>query len=347
MGGNRKMPERSQDIVHVDYNLGGDGYVEQFRKDNLGDVECSCCNLLQDAKDTKSTILVGQKSLADLDAEITNMQCEVDGIKLSVTNTDLKEKAIESQINKFDLDIDLADDAVDAHEAKLNKTDKLYSSDLDFVESKESGLRCSVEEENEMRNSRVGVIEEQLFEKQKETEEVQAKCEEEGLIGAEASAAFNSMLKERLESDCCEQQDKLKEISDKCDELQTETGEAIGTVTGEPSAEVLAKVLQREKKRTLLARKHEQCTALRSEYAKETQALLKQIEALKGEVEEDEACESDADLDSSLKLLLELPEPSEDLLGAFAGSPEMDDDLVALQVMMGKKNKTWAKVLML
>ena len=35
-----------------------------------------------------------------------------------------------------------------------------------------------------------------------------------------------------------------------------------------------------------------------------------------------------------------------DLLGAFAGSPEMDDDLVALQVMMGKKNKTWAKVLM-
>ena len=75
--------------------------------------------------------------------------------------------------------------------------------------------------------------------------------------------------------------DKLKEISDKCDELQTETGEAIGTVTGEPGAEVLAKVLQREKKRTLLVRKHEQCTALRSEYAKETQALLKQIEDLK------------------------------------------------------------------
>ena len=61
-------------IVQVDYNLGGDGYVEQFRKDNLGDVECSCCNLLKDAKDTKSTILVGQKSLADLDADIINMQ---------------------------------------------------------------------------------------------------------------------------------------------------------------------------------------------------------------------------------------------------------------------------------
>lgn len=30
---------------------------------------------------------------------------------MSVTNTDLKEKAIESQIKKFDLDIDLADDA--------------------------------------------------------------------------------------------------------------------------------------------------------------------------------------------------------------------------------------------
>ena len=30
---------------------------------------------------------------------------------MSVTNTDLKEKAIESQINKFDRDIDLGDDA--------------------------------------------------------------------------------------------------------------------------------------------------------------------------------------------------------------------------------------------
>ena len=38
-------------------------------------------------------------------------QGEIEAGKLQVKNTDMKEKSIEAQIDKFDRDIDLADDA--------------------------------------------------------------------------------------------------------------------------------------------------------------------------------------------------------------------------------------------
>lgn len=63
-------------------------------------------------------------------------------------------------------------------------------------------------------------------------------------------------------------------------------------------------------------------------------------------MQDDGSLNQDPEHDEMLRLLLELPTPSSDLMKAYKASDEMDDDLVALQAMMGLKTKSWAKVLM-
>ena len=79
---------------------------------------------------------------------------------------------------------------------------------------------------------------------------------------------------------------------------------------------VLKKIETNEQKTALFVRKHHATRLLRIKHQEQNKRLMDQIRALEGEVEELEDADdiarlqSDDEMDSSLHLLLELPEPS-------------------------------------
>jgi len=339
----------TDDIVKVDYNLGGDAMIAKFREENLGDHECACCDLVEDARQCEAVALVTQQSIAQLDAQIIKLRGEIEAGKLQVKNTDMKEKSIEAQIDKFDRDIDLADDAVDATELRLNTLEKSLRGREEALDSKEGGLQLSLGDETSLRSERISELEAQLFEKQQDVESMRLRCTNEGLMGPEAGSMYCEGLKDTI-------QDQLGDLIGELDGIVDETKhnqQEICDLIKKLDSKVLRKIERQEQKAAVFVRKHLATRLLRIKYQEENKKLRDQIRALEsgavdsGSDDEDiKNLGSDDEIDSSLHLLLELPEPSVGLLDNFKGSEEMDADLIALQAMMGSKTKQWKRVKM-
>ena len=48
--------------------------IAKFREENLGDHECACCDLVEDARQCEAVALVTQQSIAQLDAQIIKLR---------------------------------------------------------------------------------------------------------------------------------------------------------------------------------------------------------------------------------------------------------------------------------
>eukprot|EP00658_Telonema_sp_P-2_P020284 TRINITY_DN18020_c0_g1_i2.p1 TRINITY_DN18020_c0_g1~~TRINITY_DN18020_c0_g1_i2.p1 ORF type:complete len:403 (-),score=135.25 TRINITY_DN18020_c0_g1_i2:332-1540(-) len=337
----------TDDIVKVDYDLGGQGYVDQFRGEQLGEVECGCCDLIVKAKECEAVSAVTQRTISSLDADLIRLKGEMDAGDLQVKNTDMKEKALEDQIAVWDRDIDLADDAVDAKDNKLMQLEKTLRAREEALDGKEANLQLSVGEEENLRQERISMFETDLFSKQDEIKDLTDECHEEGLIGSSAATAYNTALRDKYEFDLEDENTRLSEISEECANVQKEICGHISKV----SSTTLGKIERKEQKTALLVRKHAESRNLRAQYQSECEMLLKRIQQLEGEgidgeQEELEVLGSDDEMDSTLQLLLELPAPTSALIDAFKDDPDMDPNLIALQAMMGHKTKSWPKVVM-
>jgi len=338
----------TEDIVKVDYDLGGNDYVAQFRAEHLGEVECSCCHLVTHTKECESVALTTQRAISKLDAELIKLKASIDAGALRVSDTDMKEKSLQDQIDKFDRDIDLADDAVDAKDVKMNTAEKALRAREETLDAKEGNLSMSLVDEDSLRLERISMVESDLYDREEANKRMHEQCIDEGLQGPDAACAYTKLLHEAYQEELETEADRLTQLTEECGTLQQEICQLIPEVHNG----VLQKIERKEQKGALLINKHRTCRQLRSKYQFESTMLLKQISKIDTEAEEhqhqseDDAVGSDEEMNSSLKILLELPEPTTELLSSFMGSDEMDEDLIALQAMMGDKRKSWPKVVM-
>eukprot|EP00658_Telonema_sp_P-2_P020283 TRINITY_DN18020_c0_g1_i11.p1 TRINITY_DN18020_c0_g1~~TRINITY_DN18020_c0_g1_i11.p1 ORF type:complete len:306 (-),score=101.08 TRINITY_DN18020_c0_g1_i11:84-1001(-) len=268
----------TDDIVKVDYDLGGQGYVDQFRGEQLGEVECGCCDLIVKAKECEAVSAVTQRTISSLDADLIRLKGEMDAGDLQVKNTDMKEKALEDQIAVWDRDIDLADDAVDAKDNKLMQLEKTLRAREEALDGKEANLQLSVGEEENLRQERISMFETDLFSKQDEIKDLTDECHEEGLIGSSAATAYNTALRDKYEFDLEDENTRLSEISEECANVQKEICGHISKV----SSTTLGKIERKEQKTALLVRKHAESRNLRAQYQSECEMLLKRIQQLEG-----------------------------------------------------------------